>query len=85
MPGFNVTYEFIDGFGETIDSGFSVENVRLGEALDFIDGPYEANEYPITAPRWVTAYEYDNEIYSGVREIRALHFPETMTPKGDAA
>jgi hypothetical protein len=86
MLKFNVTYETITEesaeHGDTADAGFLAENVSLREAIDDLgcggEG-MEANEYPVSDPRWVTAYRTDEDYRTGEVENRSLHFPDNMT------
>ena len=83
---FNVTFETVTPesaeHGDTADSGFVSQDVALREALDdlgFGDGGCEANESPVTDPRWVTMYQTNHDYRTGEIENRSLHFPDSMT------
>lgn len=39
----------------------------------------EANEYPVTCPRWITVYN-GMEYETGATESRSIHFPDHITP-----
>jgi hypothetical protein len=86
MIMFNVTYESITPesaeHGDFANSGFIAQGVGLRDAIEYLgyggDG-VEANEYPVTAPRWITAYRTDENYQTGAIENRSLHFPESMT------
>ena len=83
MFKFNVTYEMVTDesaeHGEAADMGFLAESVSLREAIDSLDygaGDLEANESPVTDPRWITAYDNWEQ---GETVNRSLHFPDNMT------
>ena len=86
MLKFNVTYETITEKsaerGDTADAGFLAENVSLREAIDELgygQQGMEANEYPVSDPKWITAHGTDEDYGTGEVENRSLHFPDTMT------
>lgn len=90
MLKFNVTYEIVTPesaeHGDAAECGFVSEDVSLRDALDDLQGEgchVEANEYPVSAPSWVTAYDTNDGTASfyedGEHESRSLHFPDTMT------
>ncbi len=86
MNKFNVTFETItpesSEHGDVESRGFVCEGVGLREAIDALgcggDG-FEANEYPVTDPRWITAYRMNEDYATGETENRSLHFPDNMT------
>ncbi len=87
MLHFNVTYEIITPesaeIGDADARGYVSEGVSLREALDNLGGGaegIEANEHPVTDPRWITAYRVDEDYETGSIENRSLHFPDNMTP-----
>ena len=83
----NVTFETITPEsaenGDTASNGFVSENVTLRQAITDLgyggDG-IEANEYPVTDPRWITAYRVNENYQTMETENRSLHFPDNMTP-----
>lgn len=84
MPKFNVTYEIVTpesaAEGDAEERGFISEDVSLREAVRDLGGTaYEANEWPVTSPRWFTNSEYNEDYKTGGRESRSLHIPETVT------
>lgn len=86
MATFMLTFEVITpssaAHGDVEDSGVLYPSVTLREALDEMSGAErcEANEYPVTCPRWVTAYGTHKDYASGETGNLALHFPEHLTP-----
>lgn len=83
---FSVTFETITPesaeHGDTETAGFVSQGVGLREAIDDMGcaGDHiEANEYPVTDPRWITAYRVSEDYGTGETENRSLHFPDTMT------
>lgn len=93
MAKFCVTYErfFPHDEGEDIceadESGFEVQYVPLRHAIEVCGGlhaNYEANEWPVTEPRWFTNYGYNEgtgEYFEhGINESRSLHIPKEVTP-----
>ena len=84
---FNVTYEIITPESaehcDVEESGFLVQDASLREAVALIDGcagnGYEANEYPVSDPRWITAYRVAENYTTGATENRSLHLPDEMT------
>jgi hypothetical protein len=81
---FSVTYEIITPesaeHGDFADAGFVSESCSLREAIDLVGNQVtEANEYPITCPRWLNNYEYGENYATGERESRSLHFPDHIT------
>jgi len=93
QAGFNVTYDIVTDesaeHGDYDSAGFIAENVSLRTALDClfetrtsqVDGvsAIEANEYPVTDPRWITVTN-GMEYLTGAYESRAMHFPDFVTP-----
>lgn len=83
---FNVTFETITPesaeHGDVESRGFVAENIPLREAIDELgyggDG-CEANECPVTDPRWITVYRVNEDYGTGEIENRSLHFPDDMT------
>jgi hypothetical protein len=68
------------------ERGFVLEDVSLRDALAETGGIhacYEADEWPVRAPRWLTNSEFNDgtrEFYEqGVRESRSLHIPHHVT------
>jgi hypothetical protein len=90
---FNVTYKIITPEsaeqGDCAESGFIAESVTLREAIDLVFATrtshcygticVETNEYPMTAPRWITVYN-GGEYLTGAYENRSIHFPPGVTP-----
>jgi hypothetical protein len=86
---FNVTYETITPEsaedGDTATRGFEAENVTLREAIDALgsgEQGCEANESPVSDPRWVTMYDTKRDrAYweQGETTNRSLHFPDNMS------
>lgn len=83
---FNVTYETITPesaeIGDFEDNGFVSENVSLRDAIDDLgygEGGVEANEWPVSDPRWITVYKTNEDYGTGEIENRSLHFPDNMT------
>ena len=86
MTRFSVTFETITPEsaedGEAEDRGFVVEAVSLREAVEALEGlgcHVEADCYPVTAPRWFTAYSTREDYGTGETENRSLHLPESIT------
>lgn len=86
MITFTVSYEVITpasaAHGDVEDSGILYPSVTLREALDEMSGAeyFQANEYPVTCPRWVTGYGTHEDYLSGETGNLSLHFPEHLTP-----
>lgn len=92
MQAFSVTYEIVTPEsaenGDAEERGFIAEAVTLSEAVRCLFETrtvelagatgIEANEWPVTAPRWVTVYN-SAEYRTGACENRSIHFPENMT------
>ena len=92
IAGFNVTYDIVTDesaeHGDTAENGFIAEDVVLRVAIDYlfetrtshVSGvtAIEANEYPVTDPRWITVNN-GMEYLTGDYESRALHFPDYVT------
>ena len=89
---FNVTYEIYTQdslkYGDSAESGFIAESVCLREAIRLLFqtesshcslSSVEPNEWPVIAPRWITAHNSANFL-TGDIENRSLHFPENLTP-----
>lgn len=90
---FSVTYEIITPesaeYGDADERGYIFESCTLREAVDAVfetrtshcDGisAIEANEYPVSSPRWITVYN-GGEFQTGAHENRSLHFPDAVTP-----
>jgi len=85
---FSVTYEIITpesaSCGDAEERGFEVEDVSLSEAIDALGtgSCLEANCYPFSVenpPRWVTAYNVDEDIATGAVTSRSLHFPRNIS------
>ena len=89
MLEFDVTFEVITAesaeHGDAESMGYEAEKVSLREAIDAMgqgEQGMEANEYPVSNPRWVTAYDTNRDrAYweQGETVNRSLHFPDTMT------
>lgn len=92
MLKFNVTFEryFPHADDEDVcepdERGFVSEDVSLREAIEAtggIESRYEANEWPVRAPRWFTNDSYNEgtiEFYTqGISESRSLHLPACVT------
>lgn len=88
MPDFTVTYAVITPesaeHGECADRGIADTGLSLREAFDEI-GNYatESDTHPMTLqspPRWLTNTEYSEDLATGAREERSLHFPRSITP-----
>ena len=93
QTGWNVTFEIVTEesaeHGDADSRGFISENVGLRDAIDslfetrtcHIDGvsSIEANEYPVTDPRWITVNN-SREYLTGDYESRSIHFPDPVTP-----
>ena len=89
---FNVTFEIMTQesaeYGEAEKQGYIAEGVSLRDALALVfetrtnqvEGvtTIEANEYPVTAPSWITVYN-GMEFFTGANESRSIHFPDNMT------
>jgi len=89
---FNVTYDIVTPEsaenGESDSHGFIAKNLDLRAALDVVfetrtahcDGVtcIEANEWPMSAPRWVTVYN-GGEFLTGAHESRSVHFPDHLS------
>lgn len=84
MSKFSVTYEIwtpedID-HGETDNRGFVVEDVSLRDAARHMEyRANEANEWPVTSPRWLTHDNFSENYQTGATESRSLHFPANLT------
>jgi hypothetical protein len=89
MLKFDVTFEVITPesaeHGEAESMGYEAEKVSLREAIDAMgqgEQGMEASEYPVSNPRWITAYDTNRDrAYweQGESVNRSLHFPDTMT------
>lgn len=87
MLRFPVTFERVTDEsaidGDVAERGYISRGSLLREAVEAFgdvlhaNGYVEANECPVTAPRWLTAYGAHED---GVSETRSLHFPDTVTP-----
>lgn len=81
---FNITYETITPesaeHGESLDSGFYMENITLREAYDFLrwEGYCEASDSNITTARWLTFYG-EQSFSTGEQVNYSLHFPEKLS------
>ena len=86
MTGFLMTYEVITpasaAHGDVEDAGILYPSITLREALDELSSAkhVEANEWPVTCPRWVTGYRTYEDHQSGETGNLSLHFPEHLTP-----
>jgi hypothetical protein len=77
---------------EPDEHGFVCENVTFRAALrEIAEDPrwargmaVEADEYPARCPRWFDFFEWNEgtreRIEQGIRETRALHVPDAVTP-----
>lgn len=84
---FAITYDVVTDesaeAGDVAERGYISRGSTLREAVEaFSDvrranGYVEANECPVEAPRWLTAY---GEHVEGRAETRSLHFPDSITP-----
>lgn len=94
MARFSVTFERwtpddIDA-GETDSRGFVVQDASLRDALAECGDRPEwaratgADEWPVRSPRWFTFDGWNDgtreSIEDGIRENRALHIPDGVTP-----
>lgn len=90
MAKFSVTFEryFPHEEGEDVcgadEIGFEAESCTLREAIELIGRvAFEADEWPVRAPRWFTNAEYGNgtrEYFEqGISESRSLHIPDGVT------
>ena len=93
MLKFQVTYEIITNesaeHGDAAERGFILEDIPFRAAYDAVyetrtshcDGitGIEANEYPVTDPRWITVYN-GIEYLTGAYESRSIHMPDNITP-----
>jgi hypothetical protein len=92
MKRFSVTFERFLPHADEADvceadeSGFEAEAVSLRDAIEYAGGlhaSYEANEWPLRAPRWFTNYNFNDgtrEYYEqGITESRSLHIPDNVT------
>lgn len=87
MLRFPVTFERVTDESakeaDAAESGYISRGSVLREAVEafrdvrYANGYVEANECPVTAPRWLTTY---GEHVDGESESRSLHFPDTVTP-----
>lgn len=84
---FHVTFETITPesaeHGDIENAGFIVQNVTLRDAiheLGYGDGGTEANEYPVTDPRWITVFKTNENYATGEIENRSIHLPDNLTP-----
>ena len=85
---FNVTYEIVTQesaeHGDAEERGFVSENNTLRDAVaDLFDirqaiTCIEADEAPVTSPRWITVYGGMND-RDGSFESRSLHIPDNVT------
>ena len=86
MTDFMMTYELITpssaAHGDVEDAGILYPSITLREAIEELSGAeyVEANEYPVTSPRWVTGYGTHEDYLSGETGNLSLHFPEHLTP-----
>ena len=86
MTAFMMTYEVITpssaAHGDVEDAGILYPSITLREALDELSAAehVEANEWPVTCPRWVTGYRTHEDHQSGEVGNLSLHFPEHLTP-----
>lgn len=80
---YDLTTEESSAGGDVAEQGFISRGSTLREAVEALgdvrraNGYVEADQSPVTAPRWLTAY---GEIEDGVSETRSLHIPDTVTP-----
>jgi len=90
MLKFSVTYEIVTPesaeHGDAAERGYIAQDIPLREAIDELGygtQGIESNEYPVTDPRWITAYctnDGTRRFYEqGETESRSLHFPDSMT------
>ena len=84
MAKFSVTYESVTeesaAHGDVEERGYIIEATDLRTAIDELNGTViEADEYPISAPRWFTT-EARQDIHTGAYESRSLHLPSNVTP-----
>ena len=87
MLRFPVTFDTVTEdsaeIGDVAERGYISRGSTLREAVEaFCDvraanGYVEANELPVEAPRWLTAY---GDMEDGASETRSLHFPDSITP-----
>ena len=86
MTDFLMTYEVITpssaAHGDAEDSGVLYPSITLREALDELSSAehVEANEWPVTCPRWITGYRTHEDHEVGDSCNLSLHFPEHLTP-----
>ena len=91
MGRFSVTYGHVtrESQGEADSTGFKLESCTLKDAIGFLrwqvgflrwqGGHVEANEWPITSPRWFTWYGEVDDKTGGCTNY-SLHLPENATP-----
>lgn len=83
---YDVTFEIITPesaeYGEAESRGFVAEDTSLRNAIDDLGcgDLIEASEYPVCDPRWITAYNVNEDYTRNETENRSLHFPDNMTP-----
>ena len=81
---FNVTFEIITEenaeHGEADETGFTMQDVTLREAWDFLrwEGSCEASDSTIKTARWLTFYG-EQDYATGDHTNYSLHFPENLT------
>ena len=91
MNKFSVTFEIITEesaeFGDAEERGFIACDIALRDAVALVQETasaqcsqevVEANEAPVSNPRWITVYNSPDFI-TGETENRSLHFPENIT------
>jgi len=96
MKKFSVTYERWTEddieHGEASESGFVIQDTTLTDAIRLgleyrypsWSGPYEPNDSRADHTRWLSFYDWNEETReyyeTGIREERALHIPDSVTP-----
>ena len=81
---FDITYEIITPEsaedGENVESGFTMQEVSLRDAWDFLrwEGYCEASDGTISAARWLTFYG-EQDYATGNHTNYSLHFPAKLS------
>jgi len=81
---FDITYEIITPesaeHGETDETGFTMQDITLREAWDFLrwEGSCESSDSTISTARWLTFYGEQDYATGGYTNY-SLHFPAKLS------